>query len=324
MNPARRRVMSLSVWIAFVRSFWITQKTWTNKQASCLICPFRSMFWLHRVPFALCPKTIFDRRRSRPCMDMLIAVTALTCSIITNNHALLSTNSAPFLDLNNELFGAVAEEKDIKGTFPKWWRPRHSKSSDSYELSRPVLRSGARHSPHPATQEVNNQCAGFYKRLTISQETNLVFLFLDTWEHSQSEGVEASACCAQEDCGGSFCSIGAWALSPSYCSAMDSSMRVCRSLPAKTSTSNTLTQGCIRNWLIRSNLNNFTSHIHPERSSVYLQILVCPPPSCLLLPATPKRGGARAPSAAEQTCTSWWKRVSCKKITQWFWLTAGE
>ncbi len=44
----------------------------------------------------------------------------------------------------------------------------------------------------------------FYKRLTISQETNLVFLFLDTWEHSQSEGVEASACCAQEDCGGSF------------------------------------------------------------------------------------------------------------------------
>ncbi|XP_050963565.1 small subunit processome component 20 homolog [Labeo rohita] len=45
-----------------------------------------------------------------PCMDMLIAI------------------------FNNELFGAVAEEKDIKGIVSKVMEARHSKSSDSYEI----------------------------------------------------------------------------------------------------------------------------------------------------------------------------------------------
>lgn len=45
-----------------------------------------------------------------PCMDMLITI------------------------FNNELFGAVAEEKDIKGIVSKVMEARHSKSSDSYEL----------------------------------------------------------------------------------------------------------------------------------------------------------------------------------------------
>ncbi|XP_051544163.1 small subunit processome component 20 homolog [Myxocyprinus asiaticus] len=45
-----------------------------------------------------------------PCMDMLIAI------------------------FNNELFGAVAEEKVIKGIVSKVMEARHSKSSDSYEL----------------------------------------------------------------------------------------------------------------------------------------------------------------------------------------------
>ncbi|XP_051974584.1 small subunit processome component 20 homolog [Xyrauchen texanus] len=45
-----------------------------------------------------------------PCMDMLVAI------------------------FNNELFGAVAEEKAIKGIVSKVMEARHSKSSDSYEL----------------------------------------------------------------------------------------------------------------------------------------------------------------------------------------------
>lgn len=45
-----------------------------------------------------------------PCMDMLISI------------------------FNNELFGAVAEEKDVKGIASKLMEARHSKSSDSYEL----------------------------------------------------------------------------------------------------------------------------------------------------------------------------------------------
>ncbi|XP_043092950.1 small subunit processome component 20 homolog [Puntigrus tetrazona] len=45
-----------------------------------------------------------------PCMDMLITI------------------------FNNELFGAVAEEKDIKGIASKVMEARHSKSSESYEL----------------------------------------------------------------------------------------------------------------------------------------------------------------------------------------------
>ncbi|XP_048012718.1 small subunit processome component 20 homolog isoform X1 [Megalobrama amblycephala] len=45
-----------------------------------------------------------------PCMDMLITI------------------------FNNELFGAVAEEKDVKGIVSKVMEARHSKSSDSYEL----------------------------------------------------------------------------------------------------------------------------------------------------------------------------------------------
>ncbi|XDV24664.1 hypothetical protein PO909_028779 [Leuciscus waleckii] len=45
-----------------------------------------------------------------PCMDMLITI------------------------FNNELFGAVAEEKDIRGIVSKVMEARHSKSSDSYEL----------------------------------------------------------------------------------------------------------------------------------------------------------------------------------------------
>lgn len=35
---------------------------------------------------------------------------------------------------NNELFGAVAEEKDVKGIVSKLMEARHSKSMDSYEL----------------------------------------------------------------------------------------------------------------------------------------------------------------------------------------------
>lgn len=35
---------------------------------------------------------------------------------------------------NSELFGPVAEEKDIKGISSKLMEARHSKSSDSYEL----------------------------------------------------------------------------------------------------------------------------------------------------------------------------------------------
>lgn len=35
---------------------------------------------------------------------------------------------------NNELFGAVAEEKEVKGIVSKLMEARHSKSMDSYEL----------------------------------------------------------------------------------------------------------------------------------------------------------------------------------------------
>ncbi|KAK2893002.1 hypothetical protein Q8A67_012990 [Cirrhinus molitorella] len=45
-----------------------------------------------------------------PCMDMLITI------------------------FNSELFGPLAEEKDIKGIYSKLMEARHSKSSDSYEL----------------------------------------------------------------------------------------------------------------------------------------------------------------------------------------------
>lgn len=35
---------------------------------------------------------------------------------------------------NNELFGAVAEEKEVKGIVSKLMEARHSKSLDSYEV----------------------------------------------------------------------------------------------------------------------------------------------------------------------------------------------
>lgn len=35
---------------------------------------------------------------------------------------------------NNELFGALAEEKEVKGIVSKLMEARHSKSMDSYEL----------------------------------------------------------------------------------------------------------------------------------------------------------------------------------------------
>lgn len=35
---------------------------------------------------------------------------------------------------NNELFGPVAEEKDVKGIVSKLMEARHSKSADSYEF----------------------------------------------------------------------------------------------------------------------------------------------------------------------------------------------
>ncbi|XP_047194452.1 small subunit processome component 20 homolog isoform X2 [Hippoglossus stenolepis] len=65
-------------------------------------------FTVHRLLFSLSPT--LKSGDLDPCMNMLIDI------------------------FNNELFGAVAEEKEVKGIVSKLMEARHSKSMDSYEL----------------------------------------------------------------------------------------------------------------------------------------------------------------------------------------------
>lgn len=70
-------------------------------------------------------------------MDMLITVNgtiSITLSIIILKQLYIFISSLCSQIFNNELFGAVAEEKDIRGIVSKVMEARHSKSSDSYEL----------------------------------------------------------------------------------------------------------------------------------------------------------------------------------------------
>lgn len=77
-----------------------------------------------------------------PCMNMLIDVRTLhhIGSPVTNNEdgLLIVFSFLIFFPVgqifNNELFGAVAEEKEVKGIVSKLMEARHSKSMDSYEL----------------------------------------------------------------------------------------------------------------------------------------------------------------------------------------------
>lgn len=79
-----------------------------------------------------------------PCMSMLIDVRTFCpgararllappcgfhpcCASLITSLALLQI-------FNNELFGAVAEEKEVKGIISKLMEARHSKSMDSYEV----------------------------------------------------------------------------------------------------------------------------------------------------------------------------------------------
>lgn len=71
-----------------------------------------------------------------PCMDLLITVNPQCCFSINEQSCEFSWANSLFPEqiFNNELFGDVAEEKDIKGIFSKLMEARHNKSFDSYEL----------------------------------------------------------------------------------------------------------------------------------------------------------------------------------------------
>lgn len=49
-------------------------------------------------------------------------------------HVMDHTSRLPPQIFNDELFGAVAEEKEVKGIVSKLMEARHSKSMDSYEV----------------------------------------------------------------------------------------------------------------------------------------------------------------------------------------------
>lgn len=150
-----------------------------------------------------------------PCMDMLIAI------------------------FNNELFGAVAEEKDIKGIVSKVMEARHSKSSDSYELLGQFCgQERVIHLILPLKEILENTAS-----LKVSRRVHAVLrrivagLLLNRSMNSQSI-------------------------------LLLSHGLVDESLPLITSK------------------NKEKQRLPPDPR--------LPPPSCLLLPATPKRGGARA------------------------------
>lgn len=69
-----------------------------------------------------------------PCMNMLIDVrTRPPCSVAPRLERPVTRPSLQQV-FNNELFGSVAEEKEVKGIVSKLMEARHSKSMDSYQL----------------------------------------------------------------------------------------------------------------------------------------------------------------------------------------------
>ncbi|XP_056312047.1 small subunit processome component 20 homolog [Danio aesculapii] len=150
-----------------------------------------------------------------PCMDMLIAI------------------------FNNELFGAVADEKDIKGIVSKVMEARHSKSSDSYEFLGQFCGQERVISLILPLKEVLESTAS----LKVSRRVHAVF-----------RRIVAGLLLNQS-------------LSPQSILLLSHGL-VSESLPLITS-------------------KNKEKHRPPPDPRL-------PPPSCLLLPATPKRGGAKA------------------------------
>lgn len=83
-----------------------------------------------------------------PCMNMLIDVSSTSFrNIFSFYFFVFILIPVPLLHspplcyccstdqiFNNELFGTVAEEKEVKGIISKLMEARHSKSMDSYEL----------------------------------------------------------------------------------------------------------------------------------------------------------------------------------------------
>ncbi|XP_073694690.1 small subunit processome component 20 homolog [Garra rufa] len=150
-----------------------------------------------------------------PCMDMLISI------------------------FNNELFGAVAEEKDIKGIVSKVLEARHSKSSDSYELlAQFCSQERVIHLILPLKEMLENTAS-----LKVSRRVNSVL---------------------QKIVAGLLLNKS---MSPQSILLLCHGL-VSESLPLITS-------------------KNKEKPLPPPDPRL-------PPPSCLLLPATPKRGGAKA------------------------------
>ncbi|XP_016370276.1 small subunit processome component 20 homolog [Sinocyclocheilus rhinocerous] len=150
-----------------------------------------------------------------PCMDMLIAI------------------------FNNELFGAVAEEKDIKGIVSKVMEARHSKSSDSYELlGQFCSQERVIHLILPLKEMLENTAS-----LKVSRRV-----------HAVLRRIVAGLLLNQS-------------MSPQSILLLSHGL-VSESLPLITS-------------------KNKEKQRPPPDPRL-------PPPSCLLLPATPKRGGAKA------------------------------
>lgn len=185
---------------------------------------------------------------------------------------------------------------------------RHSKSSDSYELLGQFCgQERVIHLILPL-KEVNNQCTAstrgsrFLKRLIWSSSfqilENTASLKVSRRVHAVLRRIVAGLLLNQS-------------MSPQSILLLSHGL-ISESLPLITSKNKyvTHTQGCIRTGLIRSNLNNFTSHIHPERSSVYLQILACLRQAVYCCRPLLREEAREPPLAAEQTCTSWWKRDS--------------
>ncbi|KAM7378035.1 hypothetical protein PAMA_013096 [Pampus argenteus] len=153
-----------------------------------------------------------------PCMNMLIDI------------------------FNNELFGAVAAEKEVKGIVSKLMEARHSKSMDSYEL-----------------------LAQFCSKESI---TKLILPLKETLETSSSLKV---------------------------CNRVGAVLRrlVLGLLVNTGMTSQDIL--LLSHSLVSQSLPLLTRRDREKASTEHLSDPRLPPPSCLLLPPTPKRGGKKAP-----------------------------
>ncbi|KAG7496109.1 small subunit processome component 20-like [Solea senegalensis] len=153
-----------------------------------------------------------------PCMNMLISI------------------------FNNELFGAVAEEKEVKGIVSKLMEARHSKSMDSYEL-----------------------LAQFCSRESITQ---LILPLKEILETTSSlKTCNRVVAVLRRLVLGLLVNVGM---------APQDILLLCHSL-------------------ISQSLPLLTKRDRDKASAKPPPDPRLPPPSCLLLPPTPKRGGQKAP-----------------------------